>query len=1628
MADPLDFTTAITDVTSPVHPGDTLWVRGGVYKAPIPGFTFSLNGTAAQPILFRNYNTERAVIDGTFKAHGAHVSYWGLEFTDLSTPYLPMSMTRAQKEALMLAGSYPFCAFYLESAPYSRFINNIFHDSFGQIEYGISSSNSLFYGNIVLNMGEQCSDNERGVGLYTQNRDGTRDVVDNIVGQIILNGIDVWSSGNAFINNFTVEGNICFNNGYGKLQGGRNLLSGAGNGCTNLLMQSNVLYYCSDSYNRPNLIVGHGGQSLAPRVRSNLMINGGFEIDESFGQMDFSGNEVLSTATWNNIYTVWPRDRKPTAYLFNNNKYYGGPLIEVTLWITNSAYPQGTFSRVAVPNQWSGWQRLWDTYKGAGDHFYPDAASLYTSAKPTGTRVIVRKNQFEPGRAHIAILNFDLKSTVDVDLSSLGLPLNTTYELHPVQNLFNQTNTGTYTGAPITVPMTGWGIRQPPSRAADLTSTFPQFGAFLFIARNTTGNTPPTLGPVPDQSINEDTSTGAIPFTVSDQETAASQIILTASSSNPILVPSENIVFGGAGTSRTVTLTPAANKSGSAVITVTANDGWAKTTQTFNVTVKPVNDPPVISSAIGPQTIPMNGSSGLLTILVGDPESPAESLVVTVTSSNPALIPDSGLSLSGAGAARTLRLTPAAGAAGTATITIQVSDLAATTTQQFLVTVAPSSITRPPTISDIGDRWSVDGSPVRNIPFLVADPDTAVSTLTVTGVSDNPTLLPTSGIVLSGTGASRAVSLIPAPGRTGRTVVTLTVTDGRNKAIESFVLTVGPVAAADTPPTISSLPDIAVPGGTPVAGPYSFVVGDSETPAAGLAVGASSSATSLVRAGDLILGGSGAVRSITVYPEPGQSGSSWILLWVSDGRNATTNSFRFTVRPSNTPPVLSGLPSPDYTLPEDGSGTLPFTVQDGETPADALAVTATCLDTNLVPSERLVVEGTGTNRSLTITPAPNANGIATVTVTVSDGTNRVTTAFDLIVAPGPDGPSLAEIGPVILPNDVGTRAVPLSVDDPDLADPALAGLSFAAWSDNPSLIPGSALSVSGSGPSRHLNIAVPQGAVGTNRIFVSATDGWLSATQSFQLTITPPNRAPVVDAGTNAVIYSSLNYMLRGRVTDDGLPLSPGRPTMRWSQVSGPGTVSFSAPTYAICAARFSGTGFYRLRLTATDGELAASDDVFIMVRTNSDLTPPVISGLQVGEVTDDSITVSWSTDENASEQIEYGRNGVFERSTLLRPDLGQRHTITASNLAPDTLYVVRAKSRDGSANLAVSRTLTVRTLRTTPVYIALRADAAQVEAPMALADDAASAGERYLGTPSEGQGAAVWTFQAPVPGTYHVWARVFAPDTRRDSFDVSVDGGPADTYDVAESSWSSRWQWTRVNGRDGVAPLTLNPRTFRLTAGPHTLRLLGREAQTLVSRLLVTNDREFAPSDDSSVLGVAVASTLDGYAARISLPPGWSMLANPLAAADPTIARLLPSPPAGTRFEQYNPLTEDFNPTTYSAGQWDDPSLTLGIGEGGLVFNPTAGPLALVLSGQGLTGMPSTSLAPGRNLIAFQVPVAGTLQSLMAGVTFVAGDSVRKVDPETRAYVTSTLTSQGWDVVPVVNLGEAVFLDLVPR
>ncbi len=76
--------------------------------------------------------------------------------------------------------------------------------------------------------------------------------------------------------------------------------------------------------------------------------------------------------------------------------------------------------------------------------------------RPTGVTVFVRPNRHEPGRAHVAILNWDRREDVDLDLSAIGLRLGDHFVVRDVQDYFGEPLvSGRYDDAPVTVRLTG---------------------------------------------------------------------------------------------------------------------------------------------------------------------------------------------------------------------------------------------------------------------------------------------------------------------------------------------------------------------------------------------------------------------------------------------------------------------------------------------------------------------------------------------------------------------------------------------------------------------------------------------------------------------------------------------------------------------------------------------------------------------------------------------------------------------------------------------------------------------------------------------------------------------------------------------------------------------------------------------------------------------------------------------------------------------------------------------------------------------------------------------------------------------------------------------------------------------
>src|SRR6266404_2806932 len=149
------------------------------------------------------------------------------------------------------------------------------------------------------------------------------------------------------------------------------------------------------------------------------------------------------------------------------------------------------------------------------------------------------------------------------------------------------------------------------------------------------------------------------------------------------------------------------------------------------------NTAPTIAN-MGNQTVNAGTSTGPLAFTVGDAETAASNLTVKAGSSNPTLVPASGLVLGSSGANRIVTVTPVTNQTGSATITLTVSDGSLSNSTSFALTV-----------------------------------NAVATNLTVTVGSWNTALVPLNNIVLGGSGSNRTVIVTPATGQTGTTQIDL---------------------------------------------------------------------------------------------------------------------------------------------------------------------------------------------------------------------------------------------------------------------------------------------------------------------------------------------------------------------------------------------------------------------------------------------------------------------------------------------------------------------------------------------------------------------------------------------------------------------------------------------------------------------------------------------------------------------------------------------------------------------------------------------------------------------------------------------------------------------------------------
>ena len=445
-----------------VKPGDTIWLHGGTYAGH---FESRLKGAEGRPITVRAVPGERATIDcrvpagrrGEFDIAEPHVVFWGLEIT-CSDP----------KRATKVKGSWPadirrggfFCR-----ASHVKFVNCIVHDcscGFGFWGKPDSGFNGEIYGCLIYNNGWVGPDRGHGHAIYAQNARDTKRLVDNIMFNQFSYGVHAYGSGRAFLSGFHLEGNVSFNNGSATAPDRRTPAVLVGGGCAaeRITLIDNFTYGGEQGGGTVQL-----GYLWGLKHNKDVVVRGNYIVGEArllhWDKLTFEGNTVVAPSGL--VQVQLPDGGGTKDYACRGNTYFRTG----TKW---SAFAFGPKDKPAG-RRFAEWRK-----EGL------DADSTYTEGRPTGVKVFVRPNRYEPGRAHVIVYNWDGKAAVAVDLKAV-LKEGGKYRIVNAQDFYGEAvAAGTYDGKPVALPMKPTPAARPIGMPeAKLPVTQPEFGVFVVL-------------------------------------------------------------------------------------------------------------------------------------------------------------------------------------------------------------------------------------------------------------------------------------------------------------------------------------------------------------------------------------------------------------------------------------------------------------------------------------------------------------------------------------------------------------------------------------------------------------------------------------------------------------------------------------------------------------------------------------------------------------------------------------------------------------------------------------------------------------------------------------------------------------------------------------------------------------------------------------------------------------------------------------------------------------------------------------------------------------------------------------------------------------------------------------------
>lgn len=850
-------------------------------------------------------------------------------------------------------------------------------------------------------------------------------------------------------------------------------------------------------------------------------------------------------------------------------------------------------------------------------------------------------------------------------------------------------------------------------------------------------NDAPTLDPIADQMVDEDGGLQNVALTGISNGPAneTEQVIVTATSSDPSIVPDPSVAYTFDDTTGVLSYAPVADQHGTVTITVTVTDAGldgilgntddGMTSQMFDITVNPVNDPPTIDPLPNVNVLEDSTPAAVnLTGITSGAANEMQDLMVTAVSSDPSIVTNPVVTYTSPDTTGTLTYGLIGDAfGGPVTITVFVTDAGldgvlntaddGVTTTSFEVTV--DQINDPPTIDPIGDVVVDEDAPATGVALtgITNGPPNENEAVRVSAVSSDTSLIPHPTVAYTSPDSSGVLTFQPVADNFGGPVtITVTVEDAGLDNLfdtaddlsitETFEITVN---AVNDNPTLNPIPDSVVTEDD--ASQVISLEGITAGPAnetEGLQV------TATIDDGSIVIVPNGATAAGQVLTV---NGVDFTYVTVATG-NTTDIAINLTDTTIDVAAATAGALNAHF-----GAGTATASVNTvstllpTSTPSPALQIQpySSVIGTPIVSYTSPNTAGT-----LTYLPTGNAYGAITVTVTVTDA------GLDGIAGNADDGTFSQVARIVVLPDNDAPTLDPLEDLYLNVSDPLqvvnLTGISngpsneledirFTVTSTVTGLIPTPTLSYTG-GPTGTLSFTPVPNVVGASIITVVIEDAGvdgifddpntpedetadnLTVVRTFRVSTAPQVLSPlgVTEDNTPEITFTVIPdvtaYEVRlENLTEDFFVFGDGN------------LASTSSPSLQITDPL--PLGDYRVEVRAIDvqgvtGPWSLPEDFTIA-------PPPVIETPSGTELPDSTPTFSWvgvlgaetytlSIVDTISNQVVFTQTDIVDTQLTVSTPLGlgtYQYTVTAINTPAAT-------SSSGTVTSSVTGTLTVTT------------------------------------------------------------------------------------------------------------------------------------------------------------------------------------------------------------------------------------------------------------------------------------------------------------------------------------------------